>query len=128
MSAVSTGIGNAMGTGGKGGFAEAPMAFGTSMGGSGGPGVNGVNPFTGQAIGLSPGMINLHPEQGPQIGFGPAPIEQNPMQPAPQPVNRFAPPNAPGVRQQPRTAPRAGIPVQSARTVQPNRFTRSRTR
>lgn len=88
--------------------------------------------------------------QGPQIGFGPAPIEQNPMdvlqsatnmiggsplgfgsgmqQPAPQPVNRFAPPNAPGVRQQPRTAPRAGIPVQSARTVQPNRFTRSRTR
>ena len=49
-------------------------------------------------------------------------------QPAPQPVNRFAPPNAPGVRQQPRTAPRAGIPVQSARTVQPNRFTRNRTR
>ena len=48
--------------------------------------------------------------------------------PAPQPVNRFAPPNAPGVRQQPRTAPRAGIPVQSARTVQPNRFTNTRTR
>ena len=90
--------------------------------------------------------------QGPQIGFGPAPIEQNPMDifglpgaqnynrqspiignisssmPPPQPVNRFAPPNAPGVRQQPRTAPRAGIPVQSARTVQPNRFTRNRTR
>lgn len=84
--------------------------------------------------------------QGPQIGFGPAPIEQNPMDifglpgaqnynrqspiigsmPAPQPVNRFAPPNAPGVRQQPRTAPRAGIPVQSARTLRPS--TRNRLR
>lgn len=50
------------------------------------------------------------------------------LAPASQPVNRFAPPNAPGVRQQPRTAPRAGIPVQSARTVQPNRFTNTRTR
>jgi hypothetical protein len=84
--------------------------------------------------------------QGPQIGFGPAPIEQNPMDifglpgaknynrqspiigsmPAPQPVNRFAPPNAPGVRQQPRTAPRAGIPVQSARTLRPTTRTRLR--
>ena len=72
------------------------------------------------------GGFNPAQPQGPQIGFGPAPIEQNPMQPAPQPVNRFAPPNAPGVRQQPRTAPRAGIPVQSARTLRPTTRTRLR--
>jgi hypothetical protein len=45
-----------------------------------------------------------------------------PTPPVAQPVNRFAPPNAPGVR--------PGIPVQQARTLTPGmkQFTRPRTR
>ena len=74
--------------------------------------------FGGKSGGFGPAQSAPQPApQGPQMRGGPAgqPIT-NP------PINRFAPPNAPGVRLQ------KGIPVQQARTVQPNRYTRTRTR
>jgi len=84
------------------------------------------------------GPYTPRPDLGPGVGFGvglpqPQPIMNQPqMQQAignslgmpnltNQAVNRFAPPNAPGVRSQAR-----GIPVQQARTVKPNQFTRTR--
>jgi hypothetical protein len=174
MSAVSAGINDAMGMGGKGGFGQPLQDYQQTQATQGNPnlgigfgmpapvGIQGNQPApdtlpsSGMGGGKSAGGAvptqSLTPQdayqnysnvifgggdsifkpnfmpQGPQIGFGPAPIQQNPMDmlQQPQPVNRFAPPNAPGVRQQPRTAPRAGVPVQQARTVRPNTRTRLR--
>lgn len=116
---------------------------------------NPTNDHGGGRVNMNINQFNpaYTPPQGPQIGFGFNPNTGGPLGgglygrdlsgnpntqqlmggmgtftnvPAPQPVNRFAPPNAPGVRTQPRTAPRAGVSAQSARTLRPT--TRNRLR
>jgi hypothetical protein len=109
------------------GFGMPAGGYGNDMGQNLGDILGNVVGFGGQMLNqINPGLAPVGNAMG-QVGN----IASNVLNGAmaqPQPTNRFAPPNAPGVRQQPRTAPRAGVPVQSARTVQPNRFTNTRTR
>lgn len=76
----------------------------------------------GSQTGITPGGPGLYGSILGNFGNNLGNAFASRQQPAPvsQPANRFIPPNAPGVR--------PGIPVQSARTVQPNRYTRNRFR
>lgn len=116
--------------------------IGSLMGGALGGGGQLLNqiglPQVGNAVGQLGGVAQqMFPNQQQPItqgngqlppGFGaPSPIDRSQIGNAqigfgPAPVNRFAPPNAPGVRM----PPRAGVPVQQARQVTPNQYTRTR--